>query len=46
MVCTKLADGIKHAMPRKVPDFATILLSIGFGILFAGLLKLDLCVRS
>jgi predicted PurR-regulated permease PerM len=43
LVCTKLVDAIKHAFsPRKVPPSVSVLLSVGFGVLFVALLRLNL----
>ncbi len=42
LVCAKLVDAVKHALRRKVPDYLSIVFSIGFGVAFATILELNL----
>lgn len=45
LLCTKLVDTIKHMIPRKVPDYGSVLLSLGLGVGFAYLLDVNLFAR-
>ena len=39
--CTKTVDFIKHAWPRKVPDWLSVLLSMVVGMLYVFLLNVN-----
>jgi hypothetical protein len=39
--CTKTVDFIKHAWPKKVPDWLSVLLSMGVGMVYVLLLNVN-----